>query len=131
MIQTELSELENIIVSAKFPKGLISEIHAVLLHSDSSAYDALKRVWEHDLGVTFSSTDWTKIRDGIFPKCTSISIHEQNSFSIGSILHLFTSRKCLQTLQTYVLSVKNIKVHLFICFGLVATSSHFGMEFIQ
>lgn len=59
-------------------KGLISKCYALLAYSDSSVYDSLKPLWERDLGVLFNSDDWTKICDGIFPKCTSISIHEQN-----------------------------------------------------
>lgn len=37
MIQMELSELENILATANSPKGLLSEIHTVLLHCDFSA----------------------------------------------------------------------------------------------
>lgn len=73
-----LSELENIIVQRKSPKGLISKIYISLLYSDSSDHDSLKLLWERDLEVTFTPVDWDKICSGIFPKCTSISIHEQN-----------------------------------------------------
>ena len=77
-IRLELSELESAMLSAKSFKGLISKIHSLLLYSVSSAYDSLKPLWERDLEVTFSSADWTKICNGIFPKCISTSIHEQN-----------------------------------------------------
>uniref|UniRef100_A0A3Q3H395 Reverse transcriptase domain-containing protein n=2 Tax=Kryptolebias marmoratus TaxID=37003 RepID=A0A3Q3H395_KRYMA len=77
-LRTRLSELENIIVMTKSPKGLISKIYSLLSGSDSSAYDAMKLVWEHDLGLKFDLADWEEICIGIFPSCTSISIHEQN-----------------------------------------------------
>ena len=77
-IRMRLSELDNTIVLAKSPKGLISKIYTSLLYSDSSGCDSLKLLWERDLEVTFAPVDWDKICSGIFPKCTSISIHEQN-----------------------------------------------------
>lgn len=73
-----LSELENIILLPKSPKGLISKIYTSLIYSDSSGYDSLKLLWESNLEVTFNPVDWDKICSGVFPKCTSISIHEQN-----------------------------------------------------
>lgn len=39
-----LSELENIIVSAKSPKKLISKIYVSLVYSDTG-YDSLKLLW--------------------------------------------------------------------------------------
>ena len=77
-IRMRLSELENTVVLAKSPKGLISKIYTSLLYSDSSGYDSLKLLWQRDLEVTFSRVDWDKNCSGVFPKCTSISIHEQN-----------------------------------------------------
>lgn len=34
-------------------------------------------MWKRDLGMTFTPVDLDKICSGIFPKCTSISIHKQ------------------------------------------------------
>ncbi|KAI3373059.1 hypothetical protein L3Q82_006407 [Scortum barcoo] len=48
-LRMRVSELENTIVLAKSPKGLISKIYASLLYSDSSGYDSLKLLWERDL----------------------------------------------------------------------------------
>lgn len=79
----KLPELENATVSAKSLKGIISEIYALRLYSDSSSYDSLKLLWERDLLVTFSSEDWIKIYNGIFPKCSKtyfIPIHLQKKF---------------------------------------------------
>lgn len=70
-----LSELENTIVLAKSPKGLISKIYTSLLYTDSSHYDSLKLLWESDLEVTFNTVDWDKICSQFFPK--SISIQER------------------------------------------------------
>lgn len=53
---------------------------ASLLYSNSSGYDSLKLLWERDLEVTFNHVDWDKICRGVFPKCASVSIHEQNFF---------------------------------------------------
>lgn len=72
---TRLSELENTIVLAKSPKGLISKIYTSLLYTDSSHYDSLKLLWESDLEVTFNPVDWDKICSQVFPK--SISIQER------------------------------------------------------
>jgi len=73
-----LSELKETIMSVNSFKGLISRLYTLLAYSDSSVYDSLKPLWERDLGVQFGPDNWTRICDGIFPKCTSISIHEQN-----------------------------------------------------
>lgn len=77
-IRMRVSELKNTIVQTKSPKGLISKIYISLLYSDSLGFDSLKLLWECDLEVTFTPVDWVKICSGIFPKCTSVSIHEQN-----------------------------------------------------
>ena len=66
-IRVRLSELENTIVLAKFPKGLISKVYTSLLYSDSSDYDSLKLLWERNLEVAFNRVDWDKICSGVFP----------------------------------------------------------------
>ena len=73
-IRMGLSEFENTIILAKSPKKLM--FHYSILKF--SGYDFLKPLWERDLEVTFNPIDWDKICSGVFPKCTSISIHEQN-----------------------------------------------------
>lgn len=113
-----LSELENIIVQRKSPKGLISKIYISLLYSDSSDHDSLKLLWERDLEVTFTPVDWDKICSGIFPKCTSISIHEQNfKFFRSTYYTPFASRGCSLALPTFVINVTHTKVYLSIYFG--------------
>ena len=70
--------MEETIILTKVLKGATSKYYALLAHSDSSAYDSLKSLWEQDLGVSFNPAVWTKICEGIFPKSTSISLREQN-----------------------------------------------------
>lgn len=77
-IRLRLSELEDAMISGRFCKGMITKFYDLLQYSVSSAYGPLKPLWERDLGASFNQTEWTKICNGIFPKCTSISIHEQN-----------------------------------------------------
>lgn len=77
-IQLQRSELGNAMILAK---RMISKIYVLLLYYDSRAYDLLKPLWERDLKATFSSANWTKIYDRVFPKCTYISVHEQNYYS--------------------------------------------------
>ena len=70
----KLLQLEDVMISAKSFQGIISKFYDLQLFSDNSAYDPLKLLWERDLGVAFSSADWTKICNGVFPKCTPVSI---------------------------------------------------------
>lgn len=73
----KLPELEDVMIPAKSFQGIILKFFDLQLYPDTSAYEPLKLLWERDLGVTISSADWTKICNGVFPKCTSVSIHGQ------------------------------------------------------
>ena len=77
-LRFSLSKLEYTLISVKSLKGKISEFYTILSQQHSNDYDLLKQLWERDLGTTYSIKAWSQICKNIFPKCTSLSIHEQN-----------------------------------------------------
>ncbi len=87
-------------------------------------------VWEKDIGQTIEEKDWDIECDNMFPKCTSLGIHELNfTFLIGYSLHRCVLRRCLSMPQAYVSSVKKIKAHSFIVFGTVTKLCRFGRKY--
>lgn len=92
-------------------KRLILSI--IIYCSTLTSYNSLKLLCEWDLRVSLRPADWTKICNGIFPKCTSISLHEQNSdFFIGSILHFFDFIECSLVAQTFVLNIRQSRAYI-------------------
>ncbi|KAF7709832.1 hypothetical protein HF521_016682, partial [Silurus meridionalis] len=49
-----------------------------LLSGTSSPLDPLRRVWERDMGQSFTDDEWLSIREEVFHKSISSSVHEQN-----------------------------------------------------
>lgn len=107
------SELEDVIASAKSLKRIILKTYLKLWHSNSSACDSLKPLWDCDLGGTLR--DWTSICNEIYPICTSVSINEHkfNFFYFTPV----ASEKCFPTVENFALNVIYIKAYLPTCSG--------------
>lgn len=77
-IQFDLTEIEKLLLSSCTLKKKISELYTLLSNIGLSTFDSLRVIWEKDLGSIFSDEEWLSVCSNIYPKSTSISVHEQN-----------------------------------------------------
>lgn len=77
-LRSKTTEIEYLLLNSACLKGLITRIYDTLSNNCTSAWLGLKDVWEKDIGQTIEENDWEIVCDNIYPKCTSLGIHELN-----------------------------------------------------
>ena len=86
----KLSELEDVMISAKSFQGIISEFYDLLLYSGTSAYDPL----------------------GSSQNVLHFPYMDKNVKFFDRMSHLFASRGCSPAVLIFVMNGESIKVHL-------------------
>jgi len=81
----DITEIEDILLNPISLKGSISRTYDILSSNCTSSLLGLKEVWEKDIGQTIEENDWTieendwtVVCENVYPKCTSLGIHELN-----------------------------------------------------
>lgn len=77
-LRMDITEIEDILLNPICLKGSISRTYDILSSNCTSALLGLTEVWEKDIGQTIEENDWTIVCDDVYPKCTSLGIHELN-----------------------------------------------------
>lgn len=75
-LRTETTEIEYLLLNPIRLKGSISRAYNILSSNCTYALPGLKGVWEKDIGQTIEENDWAVVCDHMYPKCTSLGIHE-------------------------------------------------------
>ena len=78
MLRIDVTEIELFLTKHHELKGLISKVYAMLSDECLSSFASLKDIWERDLEEAIDQDVWLSVCSNLYPKCTSINIHELN-----------------------------------------------------
>lgn len=89
------TEIEDLLLNPVCLKASVSRAYDILSSNCTSALPGLKGVLEKDTGQTIEENDWAVGCDNMYPKYTSLGIHELN---LKIYFMIYLTKRCLSML---------------------------------